>query len=55
MLMRAYERAGEVDLALRHYQALETLLRRDLQQEPAAETKDLQTRLRAALGRGGDR
>lgn len=51
MLMRAHHEAGETDVAVRHYQALDTLLRRDLQQEPAPETKQLYLRLRNALGR----
>src|SRR5256712_4760914 len=37
MLMRAYHESGETDAAMRHYQSLEALLRRDLQAEPQAE------------------
>ncbi|TMD62270.1 MAG: hypothetical protein E6I87_00110 [Chloroflexi bacterium] len=50
MLMRAYHESGETDAALRHYQSLEALLRRDLQAEPQAETKQLYLRLQNPPG-----
>ncbi len=52
-LMRAYHEAGETDVAVRHYQALAALLRRDLAAEPQPETTELYLRLRNALGPAG--
>ena len=53
--MRAYHDAGETDLAIRHYQAFATLLRRDLKSEPQPETKEVYLRLRDAPRRHGPR
>ncbi len=50
-LMRAYAESGDADMAVRHYQTLATLLRRDLQTEPQPETQELYVRLRNSLGR----
>jgi LuxR family maltose regulon positive regulatory protein len=50
-LMRAYHESGETTVAIRHYQALSALLRRDLQQDPQEDTSLLYQRLRGALGR----
>ncbi len=46
LLMRAYHESGDVALALRHYQALVTLLSRDLGEEPEPATKELYLRYR---------
>jgi DNA-binding SARP family transcriptional activator len=51
LLIRAYHEAGDTALAVRHYQALVTLLRRDLEEEPQPATKELYLRLRTAAGR----
>ena len=47
--MRAHHEAGDHALAIRHYQALETMLRRDLGAEPEAATKELHQRQKRAV------
>ena len=49
LLMRAHHEAGDHALAIRHYQALETMLRRDLGAEPEAATKELHQRQKRAV------
>lgn len=53
MLIRAYHESGDTALAVRHYQALVSLLKRELGEDPQPETNELYLRLRAAVGRGG--
>ena len=44
--MRAHHESGDGSLAMRHYQALEAMLRRDLGVEPEAATKELFQRIK---------
>ena len=46
LLMRAHHESGDGSLAMRHYQALEAMLRRDLGVEPEAATKELFQRIK---------
>ena len=46
LLMRAHHESGDGALAMRHYQALEAMLRRDLGVEPEAATKELFQRIK---------
>ena len=48
LLMRAHHESGDGALAMRHYQALEAMLRRDLGVEPEAATKELYQRIKRA-------
>ena len=48
LLMRAHHESGDQALAVRHYQALEAMLRRDLGAEPEAATRELYQRIRRA-------
>ena len=48
LLMRAHHESGEHDLAVRHYQALEAMLHRDLGAEPEPATRGLYQRIRRA-------
>jgi DNA-binding SARP family transcriptional activator len=49
LLMRAHDESGDHALAIRHYQALEAMLRRDLGTEPEPATKELHERLKRAV------
>lgn len=49
-LMQSYARQGEVSQALRHYRNLEDLMRKELDGEPAPETRELFERLRRGVG-----
>src|SRR5207249_42720 len=46
LLMRAHHESGDAALAMRHYQALEAMLRRDLGAEPEAATRELYQRIK---------
>jgi ATP/maltotriose-dependent transcriptional regulator MalT/DNA-binding SARP family transcriptional activator len=46
LLMRAHHESGDNALAMRHYQALEAMLRRDLGAEPEAATRELHQRIK---------
>jgi ATP/maltotriose-dependent transcriptional regulator MalT/DNA-binding SARP family transcriptional activator len=46
LLMRAHHESGDAALAMRHYQALEAMLRRDLGAEPEAATRELFQRIK---------
>jgi ATP/maltotriose-dependent transcriptional regulator MalT/DNA-binding SARP family transcriptional activator len=48
LLMRAHHESGDHALAVRHYQALEAMLHRDLGAEPEAATRELYQRIRRA-------
>jgi ATP/maltotriose-dependent transcriptional regulator MalT/DNA-binding SARP family transcriptional activator len=48
LLMRAHHESGDHALAVRHYQALEAMLHRDLGAEPEAATRELHQRIRRA-------
>ena len=48
LLMRAHHESGDHALAVRHYQALEAMLRRDLGAEPEPATRELYHRIRRA-------
>jgi ATP/maltotriose-dependent transcriptional regulator MalT/DNA-binding SARP family transcriptional activator len=48
LLMRAHHESGDAALAVRHYQALEAMLRRDLGAEPEPATRELYQRIRRA-------
>jgi DNA-binding SARP family transcriptional activator len=48
LLMRAHHESGDHALAIRHYQALEAMLRRDLGAEPEPATRELHQRIRRA-------
>jgi DNA-binding SARP family transcriptional activator len=48
LLMRAHQESGDHALAVRHYQALEAMLHRDLGAEPEAATRELYQRIRRA-------
>jgi ATP/maltotriose-dependent transcriptional regulator MalT/DNA-binding SARP family transcriptional activator len=49
LLMRAHHESGDGQLALRHYQALEAMLHRDLGAEPEPATRELYQRIRRAV------
>jgi LuxR family maltose regulon positive regulatory protein len=48
LLMRAHHESGDHGLAVRHYQALEAMLHRDLGAEPEPATKELHQRIKRA-------
>lgn len=48
LLMRAHHESGDHALAIRHYQALEAMLHRDLGAEPEPATRELHQRIRRA-------
>ena len=48
LLMRAHQESGDAALAVRHYQALEGMLRRDLGVEPEPATRELYQRIKRA-------
>src|SRR2546426_944168 len=48
LLMRAHHESGDQALAVRHYQALEAMLHRDLGAEPEPATRELYQRIRRA-------
>jgi len=48
LLMRAHHESGDSALAVRHYQALEAMLRRDLGAEPEPATRELYLRIKRA-------
>jgi ATP/maltotriose-dependent transcriptional regulator MalT/DNA-binding SARP family transcriptional activator len=48
LLMRAHHESGDHALAVRHYQALEAMLHRDLGAEPEPATRELYQRIRRA-------
>ncbi|TMC74121.1 MAG: hypothetical protein E6J13_02695, partial [Chloroflexi bacterium] len=48
LLMRAHQESGDHALAIRHYQALEAMLHRDLGAEPEPATRELHQRIRRA-------
>jgi len=48
--MRAHHESGDAALAMRHYQALEAMLRRDLGAEPEAATRELYQRIKRSGG-----
>jgi ATP/maltotriose-dependent transcriptional regulator MalT/DNA-binding SARP family transcriptional activator len=48
LLMRAHHESGDGALAMRHYQALESMLRRDLGAEPEPATRELWQRIKRA-------
>ena len=50
LLMRAHHESGDAALAMRHYQALEAMLRRDLGAEPEAATRELYQRIKRSGG-----
>ncbi|TMC75690.1 MAG: tetratricopeptide repeat protein [Chloroflexi bacterium] len=50
LLMRAHHESGDAALAMRHYQALEAMLRRDLGAEPEAATRELYQRIKRTGG-----
>jgi ATP/maltotriose-dependent transcriptional regulator MalT/DNA-binding SARP family transcriptional activator len=49
LLMRAHHESGDPALAMRHYQALEAMLRRDLGAEPESATRELYQRIRRSV------
>jgi len=50
LLMRAHHESGDAALAMRHYQALEAMLRRDLGAEPEPATRELYQRIKRSGG-----
>ena len=50
LLMRAHHESGDAALAMRHYQALEAMLRRDLGAEPEPATRELFQRIKRSGG-----